>query len=213
MCYGPNIGEEKLITVRIIISIIIAFSWIFFPAKASAQRVAVKSNLLYDATSTVNIGVEIALSRKVTIDIPLNYNPWGFSDNKKMKHFMIQPEIRLWSCEKFNGNFWGIHTHYGYYNMGGMLPFGFKDGKFFGIENRTIKKYRFQGYLLGAGISFGHQWMITNKWSAEFEVGVGYTYLNYKKYFSQKCGDMISNESKNYLGPTKVALSIIYNIK
>ena len=35
-----------------------------------------KSNLLYDATTTMNLGLEIGLARKWTLDIPVNYNPW-----------------------------------------------------------------------------------------------------------------------------------------
>lgn len=34
----------------------------FFALDASAQKVAVKTNLLYDATSTINLGVEFALT-------------------------------------------------------------------------------------------------------------------------------------------------------
>ena len=41
-----------------------------------AQKVALKSNLLYDATTTMNLGLEIGLARKWTLDIPVNYNPW-----------------------------------------------------------------------------------------------------------------------------------------
>ena len=40
-----------------------------------AQKVALKSNLLYDATTTMNLGLEIGLVRKWTLDIPVNYNP------------------------------------------------------------------------------------------------------------------------------------------
>ena len=43
-----------------------------------AQKVALKSNLLYDATTTMNLGLEIGLARKWTLDIPVNYNPWNF---------------------------------------------------------------------------------------------------------------------------------------
>ena len=36
-----------------------------------AQKWAVKSNLLYDATATINLGVEAALGRRVTLDLSL----------------------------------------------------------------------------------------------------------------------------------------------
>ena len=44
----------------------------FFALDASAQKVAVKTNLLYDATSTINLGVEFALTPKWTLDVAGN---------------------------------------------------------------------------------------------------------------------------------------------
>lgn len=35
----------------------------FFSGNAGAQKVAVKTNLLYDATSTLNLGLEFGLSK------------------------------------------------------------------------------------------------------------------------------------------------------
>lgn len=39
----------------------------FFSGNAGAQKVAVKTNLLYDATSTLNLGLEFGLSKKMDI--------------------------------------------------------------------------------------------------------------------------------------------------
>ena len=64
-----------------------------FPAESKAQKIAVKSNLLYDATTTMNLGLEVALVRRWTLDIPVNYNPWKF-DETRLKHWGIQPELR-----------------------------------------------------------------------------------------------------------------------
>lgn len=58
-----------------------------------APKIAVKTNLLYDATSTFNLGFEFGLGKKWTLDVSGNYNPWTFSENRKMKHWLIQPEI------------------------------------------------------------------------------------------------------------------------
>jgi hypothetical protein len=43
-----------------------------------AQTIAVKTNLLYDATTTINLGLEAAVAPKWTIELPINYNPWEF---------------------------------------------------------------------------------------------------------------------------------------
>ena len=84
------------------------------------QKFAVKSNLLYDATATINLGVEMELSKKWTLDLSGNYNGWKFGDDMRWKHWMVQPEARYWLCEKFNGHFLGVHAHYADYNVGGI---------------------------------------------------------------------------------------------
>ena len=83
--------------------LILGLVTLFSIHESSAQNVAVKSNLLYDATATINLGVEIGLAEKWTFDLSGNYNPFQFSDNKKWKHLMAQPEVRYWTCRKFGG--------------------------------------------------------------------------------------------------------------
>lgn len=55
-------------------------------APAKGQNVVLKTNVLYDATATVNVGVEFSVAPKWTMDISGNYNGWNFSDNRKWKH-------------------------------------------------------------------------------------------------------------------------------
>ncbi|MDR0537435.1 MAG: DUF3575 domain-containing protein [Tannerellaceae bacterium] len=47
-----------------------------------AQSIAVKTNLLYDLTTTVNLGLEAAVAPKWTIELPVNYNPWDFPQTR-----------------------------------------------------------------------------------------------------------------------------------
>lgn len=162
--------------------------------------VALKTNALYWATTTPNIGIEFALSKKFTLDISGNYNPWSFSDNKKLKHWLVQPELRYWPCERFNGHFWGLHGHYAEYNVGGIKMLG-------------LKGHRYEGKLYGAGISYGYHWILNNRWSMEATIGAGYAHLDYDKYRCEKCGTKIKDDTKNYWGPTKVGLSIVYILK
>lgn len=163
-------------------------------------KFAVKTNALYWATTTVNLGFEVGLSKKLTLDVSGNYNPWEFSDNKQIKHWLVQPELRYWLCERFYGHFFGLHAHYAEANVSNLNIFGLGD-------------YRYQGNIYGAGISYGYQWILNKRWSMEATVGVGYARLNFDKYNCGTCGSKISKEHKNYFGPTKVALSIIYVIK
>ena len=43
-------------------------------------KFAIKTNALYWATSTPNLGIEVGLAKKLTLDISGNYNPWKFGD-------------------------------------------------------------------------------------------------------------------------------------
>lgn len=170
-------------------------------SQTNAQKVAVKSNLLYDATSTINLGVEAGLSKKLTLDVSGNYNPWTFKNNAKIKHWLIQPELRYWLCERFNGHFFGLHAHYAEYNAGGIK---FING---------LKDNRYQGNLYGVGLSYGYQWILSNRWSLEAQLGLGWAHLDYEKYPCESCGKKLGDETKDYFGVTKAAISIIYFIK
>lgn len=144
--------------------------------------------------------MEIELSPKWTLDISGNYNPWTFSNNKKIKHFLIQPELRYWLCDRFNGHFFGLHGHYGQFNVGGI--------KMLNLENR-----RYEGDLYGAGLSYGYQWILSNRWSIEATIGFGWAHIDYDKYNCDKCSPLIKESSREYFGPTKVGINLIYVIK
>lgn len=176
--------------------------------QVKAQKVAVKTNLLYDVTSTINLGVEIGLAPKLTLDLSGNLNPWIFNKNtnSKIQHTMVQPELRYWLCERFKGHFFGAHMHWAKYNVGGVdLPFG--------LTEDTWAKYRYRGDLYGAGVGYGYQWVFKKRWAVEAELGIGYAYLKYDKYACKNCGEYMGNKKMHYFGPTKAAISFIYIIK
>ena len=54
---------------------------LFTSSVGFAQKYAVKTNLAYWATTTLNIGGEIALAPRMTLDMTANYNPFHFSRN------------------------------------------------------------------------------------------------------------------------------------
>lgn len=161
---------------------------------ASAQKWAVKTNVAYWATATTNLGTELALGRKTTLDIVGMYNPFTFNDNKKMKLWGVQPEFRLWTCQRFVGHFFGLHGHYGQYNAG-------------------LNTFRYDGWLAGAGISYGYQWVLGKRWNLETELGVGYAYMKYDRHLREKCQKFVDHKTSNYFGPTKLSISFVYFIK
>ena len=60
----------------------------------TAQKIAVKSNLLGWATTTPTLGAEIGLDDRWTLNTHIYYNPFTFKDNRKWKHIRVQPEVR-----------------------------------------------------------------------------------------------------------------------
>lgn len=159
---------------------------------------SLKSNLAYDATGGFNLGAEFKVAPRLTVDLPLVWNPLEFGEGRKWKHFLVQPELRYWTCEPFNGHFLGIHAHYAFYNAGG-------------VGSRWMKDYRFEGWLAGIGVSYGYQWLLSSRWS--IEASVGYAYMDYDRYLCRKCGAFQAHDRMNYFGPTKAAVSLIYIIK
>lgn len=170
---------------------------ILYCGHSFAQDVALKTNFLFWNTLSPNLGIEYAFNNKKSIDLFVSYNPWNLHDNRKFKHLLIQPELRFWRNEKFNGSFLGIHTHYGLNN----------------ISWPNITDYRWQGWFIGGGISYGYQWILNDRWRLEAEIGIGYARFIQDKYEIGECGNCLGREKINYWGPTKLGLNITYILK
>ena len=177
-----------------------------FVQSAHAQKWGVKSNILYDATTSMNIGVEFALSERWTFDMSGNYNPWTFAENKKWKHWFVQPEVRYWTCKRFGGHFLAAHLWGGEYNVGNIS--GIPD--FLGTKFSNLKEYRYEGWFTGIGIAYGYAWMLGKHWNLEASVGVGYLYLQSDIYPCPNCGTKKETVKKHYFGPTQAAVSAVY---
>lgn len=92
-----------------------------------AQEVGIKTNLLYWATTTPNLGIEMAVDKKHTVQLFGGLNPWKQSggDQSSLRHWLVMPEYRHWFCQSFNGWFVGAHAMGGQFNAGGVkLPLG-----------------------------------------------------------------------------------------
>ena len=184
---------------------VVILIFIFYGQQARSQEVTIKTNLAYWATTTPNLGMEFALGKKSTLEISGGFNPFEFSDDKGFKHWLVQPEYRWWFCETFNGHFLGVHAHGAQFNVGGWdIPIGRLD---------VFKDKRYEGYLYGGGLSYGYQWVLSNRWNFEFNIGAGYARIHYNEYPCKDCGTKQDEGNYNYWGVTKAELSFIYIIK
>lgn len=106
---------------------------------------------------------------------------------------------------KFSGHFFGVHVLGSQYNIAGHeLPLLF---------GKNSKSYRYEGWGVGTGISYGYNFYFGKRWSLEANIGVGYARFQYDKFDCVKCGRKVAAEGRNYFGPTKAGISLIYIIK
>lgn len=167
----------------------------------SLPRLAIKTNLLYGLSTTPNLGAELSLSDWLSLNLSAGYNPWTFQGNKKIKHILVQSELRYWILEPLNGHFLGTHLLYTNFNAANLNVFSW------------LKEHRYQGNGYGLGFSYGYQWILSQCWRLESSVGLGYVYFDYNRYNGRMCGDKLNNGSMHYLGLTKAALSLAYILK
>lgn len=156
-----------------------------------AQKWALKTNTLSWAVLALNIGAELGLSGKVSMELSGSYKPWTVLDKSNIRLWLVQPEVRYRLCETFEGHFFGIHMH-------GAQYYARTGGKIY------------DGYLAGGGVTYGHAWILSPRWNLEAVIGVGYARLWYKKRPDLPCAKCSVDKTRNYFGPTKISLSVSY---
>jgi hypothetical protein len=178
------------------------FFLVFTIPTAYAQRVAIKSNLVYDATGTVNIGGEYAISKAFSVNLSANYNGWILQKPHTWKHYLVQPELRYWLRESFNEHYIGVHGIYGSFDIERMtLPF-------FGFTRKYLYT---KGTAYGGGVAYGYHLYLTPRLNLEFSLGVGFLKLTYNKalYSTPTVSDRLT---RNFIGPTQIGVSVVYFI-
>ena len=187
------------------ISLLMLLSLILAAFSASAQAVALKTTLLYDGYASPSLGIEVGMAPKWTFDLSANTNYWSVNKHE-WKHWEVTPEFRYWFCEKFQGNFIGVNV------MGGMYNFAKIGGlkKFLNNDLSVLKHNRIKGWGVGAGIVYGHSWVLGTHWNLEAEIGVGWIYTRYDQYDLKTGVKVKDNAVHNYVGPTKAAVNIVY---
>ncbi|MGN0191543.1 MAG: DUF3575 domain-containing protein, partial [Candidatus Cryptobacteroides sp.] len=135
-------------------------------------HIAVKTNLLYDAVSAVNLGVEVPCGEHWSVSAEW-LCPW-WSDYDRQYYFQIMQgtlEGRYWFGKRngrplLTGFFLGLSA------SGGIYDIMFKREK------------GFQGEFLSAGLTCGyaHKVSRSGNWRLEWALGAGYIGSQYRKY-------------------------------
>ena len=74
----------------------------FVTGHATAQTVALRTNMLYNATLSPNLGVEVRLDSSWTAGINVGLNAWDIDKqkNKKWRHLLVSPNVRHYFASK-----------------------------------------------------------------------------------------------------------------
>lgn len=186
--------------------LIFLFGIFIFPSVIKAQNVGLKTNLLTDIALSPNLGVEVKLAPKWSLEAVGEINDWDINGHK-WKHWFVQPEARYWLCDVFAGHFFGFHAIGGQYNFGNI-----RNGiHFLGSDFSELTHYRYQGWAAGAGLAYGYAWILGKHWNLEAEIGIGWIYTRFDKYNCSNCGKKLeSDKPHNYFGPTKAAVALEY---
>lgn len=164
-----------------------------------------KTNLLFDAATLINVGVEVPVGRKWSVSGDY-YFPWwkSVSRNITIRSIAGVVEGRRWLGDRaelptMEGFYAGVYVGAGYYDfqLGGD-----------GIQGE---------FFLMGGVSGGYVHEIGKNLRLEYNLGLGYLRTNYREYSpvsTAEYGDIKAREypwperRQTWLGPTKVQVSL-----
>ncbi len=137
---------------QLIIFALLAAVW-GIPHRAAAQIFAVRANALAALTAAFDLGAEVSVADKWTVEASGYWNPIR-TENLSTRFHAVQAGGRYWFYESFVGHFVGAHLTYVGYDLG----------------SRTR---RYDGRAFGVGVSYGYSWMLSKRWNVAVEAGVG----------------------------------------
>ena len=161
------------------------------------QRLAIKTNMLYDAALMPSLEVEYKFNDKWSVGLEANIAWWLYEKrNRRYQIMTFTPEVRYHfkSDKPWQGHYLGLFAGGGKYDL----------------ENGR-KGYMGEGGYLG--ISYNYMWSISNTFSLELGLGVGGMFTRYKKYVPID-GLSVYQETKNmwYGGPLRVKFALVWKI-
>lgn len=164
---------------------------------APLHRLAIKTNLLYDAALLPNLEVEWRINDDWSLALEGDVAWWGkYSKNKSYRLAVVSPEVKRWFRTRAP-----LHGFYaGAFAGGGLYDF-----------EKSTRGYRGEGAM--AGLSVGYMWPIGRCLSLEAAIGAGYLYTRYKEYVPVD-GHHVYQRTKdlNYFGPLKVKFSLVWRL-
>lgn len=162
---------------------------------AQAQRIALKTNALYWAAASPNLGLELRVNRHVTFNFEGTFNRLkvGKYDTRAE---IFTPEVRYWfSARPQTGHFLGLSGLAANYNL-------------------KLNNDHYIGDSFGGGLTYGYSFVLGRHWSLETTLGAGLIHRREKNYDerTQECPEK-PNLNKWQFFPIKAGVSFVYIIK
>lgn len=166
---------------------------------------ALRTNLLYDATLSPNLGVDVRVDSAWTVGLLVGINAWDIDKekNKKWRHALFSLRARKYRDSLFHKGYYEADVIYSHYNVGNTkIPFGLYS---------AVKDHRLQGDLIALGGKYGYSWILSRTWRIEAEAGVAVGYAWFKEYDCPHCGTFIGNGDRIFLLP-QLGINVVYII-
>lgn len=166
-------------------------------------RMALRTNLLYDATLSPNLGVDVRVDSLRTVGLLVGLNAWDIDKDKKWRHALFSLRARKYRDSLFHKGYYEADLIYSHYNVGNTkIPFGLYS---------AVKDRRLQGDLVALGGKYGYSWILARNWRIEAEAGVAIGYAWFKEYDCDHCGTFLGNGDRIFLLP-QLGVNVVYII-
>ena len=169
-------------------------------------RIALRTNLLYDATLSPNLGVEVRVDSAWTVGLLAGINAWDVdkAKNRKWRHMLFSLRARKFLNDSvFHKGYIEADVIYSHFNVGNVkFPFGLY---------KSVRDRRLQGDLIALGGKYGYSWILARDWRIEAEAGVAVGYAWFKEYDCPHCGTFLGKDCRIFLLP-QLGINIVYII-
>lgn len=190
----------------------LAFAGLFslLPLTAEAQEFSVRTNLLWDAVSEPNIGLEFSVSDHWSVGANAGIKSWprwlawdwDTENPTHWRNFLVAPEVRYYFKQIYQGAFIGADAVGTYFNVAKVpTPFHMYP---------DVEESRLQGSYWAGGLFAGWAWWPWQHWRIELEAGAAVGMAAYSRYACGHCGTKLGDERKLGVVP-KIGLNIAYN--
>lgn len=171
------------------------------PDKDYLKAINLRTNLLYDAALTPNIGVEMPFRQHWSVSMDFNFAWWGKTQsNRVWRLWDISMEYRRWLKPFGNGHFTEGH-HIGIYMSAANYDFQFGN-----------RGWQVHDCGFSAGMAYGYAFTINSRLRLDCWVRAGYSGAKRIRYHVV-CGEKESyfRGWNNYYGPTGAGITLCWH--